>query len=519
MLSYLQKYNDLPQELRDKMSAPEAMAEIESLEKKYGLNLAAAIMKIMIKDIDVKNLSVSLADEFSINKEKAEQLAGDLKEKVLFRAADYIGIEQEPAEERFIPDSFIKNNAGQEEGEEQLMRADDPLFSPKDEEEIKYLAKKINGEAKSADLSDNKIEEKLKAAIIETQINFGGEMLAERFKQILKTYFRGIRDRINAKQALSKPIESGGLGFDSDSAEKVLKIADQNINNLNETAEHIAPPDRIKTPDLEKEKSAGIGFAELGGLKDSGIRDMDYDLSALKRPAGNEAKNINKAAEFKEIAGKLDTKHEIAPPPPAIRQAKPQEKQIGLREIKKKLSLSKIKDVFTKKAPDKIMAEEPGAFSARPQEIKQELKISGQKTEDPIYKIKRIDARQIDETRGKIKMDDVKFTPRSLGPVDELKYMDLVGFRRLCKTPEEIIGKIKEKINLLEEDSYAKRLEGIKAWRNNPVNKAYLEIGHGSINEKKSVSAVIAERKATGEDCLSNQEFEAITDLNKDLRF
>ena len=73
----------------------------------------------------------------------------------------------------------------------------------------------------------------------------------------------------------------------------------------------------------------------------------------------------------------------------------------------------------------------------------------------------------------------------SIYTVDELRYMDLIGFRRLCKTPEDIVSKVKEKINLLEEENYAKRLDGIKAWRQNSVNKIYLEIGHESINQKK----------------------------------
>ena len=500
------------------MSAPDSMSALEALEKKYGLNLAAMIMKIMIKDADVNNLSISLADEFNINKNKADLLADDLKEKILFRAADYLGIKIKPNEAKaMMPKLSIEEESAAEAGNEPLVQAIDSLFSPEDEEEIKSLAEKINGDAKKIKLSDEKIESEINSAVAEARINFGSDLLAARFRQILKTYFRGIRDRINAKQALIKAIESGGLGFDNDSAEEVLKIADSKIEKLNKLQPDIVQPEKIKTADIEQEK--------LIGLKDSGVRDVGYDLSALKKPVSKEIDKIYKPVENKKTANKLDTTHELAPPPPAIIQTKPQSEEPVLQEPAKKLFLSKIKNVFSKKPQDKIIIEESGTFAAKQKEIKPKLKIGGEKAtvkqaeEEQVHKIKQIDARQIDETRGKIKMDDVKFTPRSMGPIDELGYMDLVSLRRLCKTPAEIMVKIKEKINLLEEDNYAQRLEGIKAWRQSPVNKIYLEMGHESIAQKRPINAIIEDRKTAGRDYLNDQEFEAIADLNKSLRF
>lgn len=529
MLQYLQKYNNLPQELRDNMSAPDSMSAIEALEKKYGLNLAAIVMKIMVRDVDINNLSVSIADEFNINKNKADLLADDLKENVLFRAADYLGITVKPKEAKAMPlDISVKEESSVESAEKSSVQAVDYLFSPEDEEEIKNLAQKINGDIKNVKLSDEKIELEINSAVAEAQINFGSDLLAARFRHILKTYFRGIRDRINAKQALIKAIESGGLGFDNDSAEKVLKIVDFKIEKLNKLQPDIVQPEKIKTADIEQEK--------LIGFKDSGVRDVDYDLSALKKPASKGMDNLHKPPEAEKTVIKLDTVHELAPPPPAIIQAKPRNEEPSLakaingkpevlQELKKKLSFSNIKNAFFKKPHDKIIIKEAGTSTTNRQGIKPEPKLGREKAkvkqaaEEQVRKIKQIDARQIDKTRGKIKMDDVKFTPRSMGPIEELRYIDLVNLRRLCKTPEEIITKIKEKINLLEEDNYAQRLEGIKAWRQSPVNKVYLEMGHESIAQKRPINAIIEDRKVAGRDYLNDREFEAITDLNKTLRF
>ena len=116
-------------------------------------------------------------------------------------------------------------------------------------------------------------------------------------------------------------------------------------------------------------------------------------------------------------------------------------------------------------------------------------------------------------------MEDVKYIPKLMGPIDELKEMDLVNFRRLSSDPLAAAAKIKEKINFLEEEGYSQRLNGIKAWRQNPINKLYLTIGQESISSQKPVKAVIDERKSADREYLTDREFTAIMDINKELRF
>jgi len=121
---------------------------------------------------------------------------------------------------------------------------------------------------------------------------------------------------------------------------------------------------------------------------------------------------------------------------------------------------------------------------------------------------------------GRRKMEDVKFTPKILTPVEELKYLDLNNFRRLYKTsPAEAAGKILDKVALLEEEEYAKKTAGIKAWRQSPIVRLYLELGSEAIAARQSVSDIIAKRKAEKKDFLTEEEIHAIMDLNRELRF
>ena len=109
--------------------------------------------------------------------------------------------------------------------------------------------------------------------------------------------------------------------------------------------------------------------------------------------------------------------------------------------------------------------------------------------------------------------------PKLMGPIEELRDMNLVNFRRLGDDAEVAIRKVREKINLLEEEGYSKKLAGISAWRQSPIYKLYLRTGQESINGGKSVIDVIEGKRERGEDYVTSREFSAIMDLNKSLRF
>ena len=395
MLEYLKKFNALPAEVKAKVSSKEAIAAIEALEKKYQVALAALVMKVMVKEVALGELAVYLVKE-NLGKIRAEELARELKEKIF---------------------SFL-------DAQTPAVKGASFFFSADDEAEIRELAKNIGQLAKIEEpvVPVVPVERKLEEVIRRAQINFGSVELADRFSQILKTYLRGIRDRLETKMTLVKPFLNGGLSFDHDSAEKVMVLADKAIKA--KPGETMAPPPKIKLPEL-----AAIG------------REAAYDFSRLK---------------------KLDTGYELpAPPKPA--------------------------------AP-------PAA--------------AGQM---PLIK-RRFEAENLSQST-KARIEDVKFVPKVMGPIDEIKYLDLTAFRRLGGDPFKTAEKIKSKLALLEEESYGKRLEGIKAWRLSPIFKLYLALGGLSISANKPIDVIIEERKLAGGEYLTADEFRAIMDLNKNLRF
>jgi len=117
------------------------------------------------------------------------------------------------------------------------------------------------------------------------------------------------------------------------------------------------------------------------------------------------------------------------------------------------------------------------------------------------------------------KIEDVKFKPRSLGPVEEIQSLTLADFRRLASNPAQAVERILEKIQILEEESFSQKIQAIRAWKQSEVYQLYLELGHLSMEQKRPIVEIIKERWSKQQETLTEEEFEAVSDLNQKLRY
>lgn len=116
-------------------------------------------------------------------------------------------------------------------------------------------------------------------------------------------------------------------------------------------------------------------------------------------------------------------------------------------------------------------------------------------------------------------MTDIKAPPKTMGPIDELANLSMQEFRRLGSTPQAATEKIKSKIDLLEAESLLKKAEGIRAWQNSPVNQLYLSLGQEALTAGRAVEEVLQQKQLTQKLSLTAQEFDAVADLNRRLRY
>lgn len=117
------------------------------------------------------------------------------------------------------------------------------------------------------------------------------------------------------------------------------------------------------------------------------------------------------------------------------------------------------------------------------------------------------------------RLDDVKYVPKLVGPIEELREMTLVDFRRFGSDPKVATQKIKDKLNLLERESITKKIDGVKAWQDSEINKLYKEISREILLKGVPVSQVVSLRTSANKPTLSMEEYQAVMELNRSLRY
>lgn len=109
--------------------------------------------------------------------------------------------------------------------------------------------------------------------------------------------------------------------------------------------------------------------------------------------------------------------------------------------------------------------------------------------------------------------------PAVMGPVDELKQLTANEFRMFGTEARTASRVIIEKIHLLEQESIEKKAEAISAWKSSPLHQLYLDIGNQSLESTLPVEAVIKQREKNTQPTLTVEEFDAVADINRQLRF
>ncbi len=532
MFDYLQKFNNLPADLRDKVSSPEAVKAISALESKYHTDLASLVMKAMVKAFPIVDLPLMIASENNLSKEAAEGLAQELKDKIFQPVADYLGL------------SLKK-----------------PIL------DIDRDAEKLIKEAGIFLPSDN---------------------LLSRFKNIISTYLRSVRSRIDTKNTLAKDVKIGGLGLSEADVEKVMKICDRYSSILKPDQKGL---DRLKQIISQAEGAPNIGGQpvapydlkkslasrkeELATAKQVLKNNIPQEKTAEKKlieapdeqellPSSSpepslplpEKQDLPKLAVEKSAAlplapavsrvslppFKKTAPIEQAPVTPSLKDFNKVPDNLPIKEAEKSAEAPKVAKIveaakiapvitspaiiqapaFVKPRPEKISAPilpvEAVKATARPINVNKTPEKVADK--NPIAANQPIAARRpVAPSDARPQMHDIKPVPKVMGPIEELQYLDLLNFRRLGSTPAEATAKVFSRIKLLENDGYDKMVAGIKAWRVSPVNRFYLRLVQEAISKGSRLEDLVSSRQGAGQEYLSWEEIKEIIALNSKLVF
>ena len=386
--------------------------------------------------------------------------------------------------------------------------------------------------------------------------NKNQELELGRLKSIIRTFKKGIRDDLDTIDTLKKNIDAGGLSLSEVQAEQIVKIVNGGKILSNEKI-----PLRQGYEGQAKKPIPHFNSVEQ-------MRDVEYDLSALEKKV--ESQKVHKVESTTTNDDKLETnklktiddddnngnnnkknrenrmpipefteeelEHELAPPPLTIRETSPPPIVKKLETTDDKLQVTSppasLREALRADNKEQTTTDnEKKGFTISPEKLRQaEKSIMEQKAKveeqgnTPIQEEERhLEVRmqrpRIINDENKPQVNDIIRPKKRLeGPIEELANLDLINFRRLSDNPENAMKKVKQKIDLLEQESFTKRHQGINAWRHSQVYQVYINLGQESIKQGISVNDVIKKRESSGEEVLTVKEFNAILELNRKLR-
>lgn len=105
-----------------------------------------------------------------------------------------------------------------------------------------------------------------------------------------------------------------------------------------------------------------------------------------------------------------------------------------------------------------------------------------------------------------------------VGPIEELQQVTIEDWRSLYKSIDEAVEKTKEQLRTLKGESFKEMIRGINAWKKGNIMKLYAAVGAESVNDHMTIAENAEMHKGKNQSYLTEEEFHAIMDFNKDLR-
>lgn len=100
----------------------------------------------------------------------------------------------------------------------------------------------------------------------------------------------------------------------------------------------------------------------------------------------------------------------------------------------------------------------------------------------------------------------------NLGPVDEIRTISLLDFRRFSTNPKEGANRLKQKFLNLKEESHVLFIDALQAWRQSPLFAEYAGAAAQALNSGKKLSEVLTDKNQ-----IQLNEIQALTEMEENL--
>jgi hypothetical protein len=324
------------------------------------------------------------------------------------------------------------------------------------------------------------------------------EYMMRRLRNVVSSRLRNVRSRMDLKQLLMRDTKVGGMGIDAEKAELVAGQVEEAYAKHHDV---IAEEEKHKIDtQLEEQKRK---------IEERRKREMEehakwFEDKIRARKAG-ETKQSQAVEDMRRVFGGMTS--------PVKAPAHPVDAKEHRMETDKFGPLIAVTPTVPKVSAASVASSSAPAPS-RPTPL-QPAPVPAQVKVSPAT----IQLAQA-QTNTRPSVDGVTYGgPKLVGLVGELAKLSVAEFRRLSKQPEDAATKIRQKIETLAMESFDKKVEGIRAFQESPLQAAYLSLVGESFRSMKPVAMLADEKRKSGADTLSPDEIAAIVRLNSALHF
>ncbi len=384
------------------------------------------------------------------------------------------------------------------------------------------------------ELESNKSTVDYKAIVDEiikiSNLNIADELLAQRAKNIILSCLRHIRDFVDTKATLCKPIDLGGMALDDATSDIVVNIIRQNIDKIEKpilqqyTAGYTPTTNHVSLiPPVPTVISTEEPVYNIEPKKDLVTEPaIDLSVSVPVPPAPPTLPPLiptpPPSLPVKEPAIDLSVSVPVPPAPPTLPPLIPTPPpSLPVKEaIEAADTTADLGDKFVLGPKDDSLVV-PIKTTISEQKITVDGVIDFDKKDD------KDDKRYVESVftdkpapaptpAPKVVSPPVKI----INPITALGLINLVEFRKMDGIPKQRVDNIFSKIKLLGQGSFIKQFDSITAWQSSPLNQLYLTVAQKSILQAKPPLEIINNDNNPKEN-ITIDEFTAILSLNMRL--
>src|SRR3989338_6964624 len=118
----------------------------------------------------------------------------------------------------------------------------------------------------------------------------------------------------------------------------------------------------------------------------------------------------------------------------------------------------------------------------------------------------------------KPKIAEVRLPSKLTGPLEEIEQISLRDLRRFAQNHQGFADRTMERVKILENESFEKRMMGIAAWRKSMLYQQYLNVIQNSLERNISIPEMTGAVIEAESQNMSLREWQTVNRLNRELR-